>query len=173
MSHRPDPAKLSPSARRLLDALSVRTSLAWPILKAQCEIAGRDPRAVKPEDLADLAPRIRAALSRFTTPQKAEAFVTEVMGQAPVPAPPPVASGREPPARGLRRQVLEVLHSHTSLGEPILETQCERARIAPDELGPSELRTVLPELIRALARFSSPAHAESARGALLALTQEP
>lgn len=67
-------------------------------------------------------------------------------------------------------RVLDVLERHTMFPWPLLKTQAERAGLDPAALAPADLRVILDDVEKALARFTSPEKAALARVELQALT---
>ncbi len=61
---------LSPTAERVRDILLQYSRLADAILSAQSKAIGKTPADLGPADLERLTPRIVAALSMFTNPEK-------------------------------------------------------------------------------------------------------
>ncbi|MBZ0119041.1 MAG: hypothetical protein K8H88_18745 [Sandaracinaceae bacterium] len=166
----PEAARLSPTARHVLEALSSQTALAWPILKAQCELAGYDPALLASTELAEILPQLVTALARFTSPLKARAFERQVTS-----GPPSASGSRAGAAAGqgeLTDRVLEVLGAYTPLASSVLETQCARAGIDPRDLDARALGRIVSSLADAVARFGSAESAESARAELAALLRE-
>jgi hypothetical protein len=171
MSSRPDPGDLSPTSKRVLDALSAQSSLAWPILKTQCELASRDPALLKPEDLANLVPRLREALARFTNPSKGLAFERDLQGDHGSAANERQAvlhSGFSAPS-GLgevAHEVLRALSVYTPLAWPIIEVTCGKAQIIPATLNHAELEALIPAFAKSVARFTTPQKAQAAEADL-------
>ena len=71
----------SETSQKLFQALTMRSSLAWPILKKQCEIAQLHPARLEAKHLPEIVPRIAEALSRFTTVQNGESFAEQILGR--------------------------------------------------------------------------------------------
>ncbi len=78
------------------------------------------------------------------------------------------ASNRPPDLSEFANRVFDVLSRHTAFPWPVLKTQCERSGIDPRELMPSQLDTVLEDLVKAVARFTSPEVGEEVRRQLSA-----
>lgn len=66
-------------------------------------------------------------------------------------------------------RVLDVLERHTMFPWPLLKTQAERAGLDPSALAADQLRLILDDIEKALARFTSPEKAAVARQELLRL----
>ena len=116
--------KLSRTSRTILEALKKHTSLAWPIFKAQCSMAGCDPTQLMPNDVEAVVPKIASALSKFTTPTKAEAFRTELIPSVSSVPPARVSTlmGLRPPEHlsDCASRVCRLLLAQTPLGWQVL-----------------------------------------------------
>jgi hypothetical protein len=55
-----------------------------------------------------------------------------------------------------------VLQAASPLGWTLFEAHCKRSGIAPEQIRPRELLDLLPQIRRALSRFSSESRAEDA-----------
>ena len=184
MAAAPDASDLSDASRSLHETLKKYCSLAWPILKTQCALAGIAPRALTEADLPIVVPRIAGALARFTSPDKAQRFQSEMLGPGSPerfvrtrPRPDPhggavrrsVRPSRTPPSErgeGLAGDVLTILLEASPLAQPIFESQCQRAGVDPTRLEPHQLEALLEPLEKALARFGSARRAAEALAAL-------
>lgn len=164
-------SELSPTSRRLLAALKRYCSLAWPIMKTQCGLAGLDPSALAADELALVVPQIAAALVRFTSDAKARAFQDELMTDLPSDPGPSLRAERPAPAfklghgeptelAPLASRVHELLQAASPLAWTLFGAQCERAGIDSRRIRHDELKELLPQIHRALARFTSEAHAD-------------
>lgn len=80
-----------------------------------------------------------------------------------------MALGNRPPDLSeFANRVFDVLAEHTAFPWPVLKTQCERSGVDPRELMPSQLDRVLDDLVKAVARFTSPEVGEEVRRQLRA-----
>jgi len=76
---------------------------------------------------------------------------------------------RPPGLNDLSGRVFDVLASHTSFPWPVLETQAKRCKKDPHKLEQGDLPEVIPKLLEALARFTSPEKVAHAEGLLRAM----
>ena len=170
-------SQFSSASKRVYEALDRRSSLAWPILKKQCEIAKLDPINLQLSDLKKVVPGISQALSSFTTPEKGVAFENEILAKQTAEAQPlPRISNRIFRARSALNPVsaraIEVLGEITPMARPVLEAQCARAGIAPVALTTEQLEILIDKIEKGISRLSSPSEGLAAREKLLALTEE-
>lgn len=165
----------SRASKQVFEALERRSTLAWPILKKQCEIAHLDPIRLKPADLKKVVPGISQALSSFTTPQNGVSFQKELLGQrqSTPPNPNDIANRLYRPTIPLSTvssQALDILREVTPLAWPILETQCSRAGINPATLTSEELKSIAARIENAVSRLTSPLNGSRVQQKLAALT---
>jgi hypothetical protein len=163
------PNDLSPASKATLEALQAVSSLAWSILKAQAQMLGLDPAKLRSTDRNVLAPRLIEAIRRFGSEAKAQQL-TQTLERQGVSGAPRGSSldGRvqnEPsgPTSKLTLEVLRELQRFSALAWPLIEAQCTRHGISPDELSRSQLADILPDIEKSLARFTSPEKAKAAR----------
>jgi hypothetical protein len=163
------PGDLTPTARAVLEALQSVSSLAWPILKAQCDLASLDPSLLTNGEVPLLVPRLIEAVARFGSKEKADRLRKLLARLEPVepPARSPIPKAGKPPELGqFSQRVLAELERLSPLAWSLLEAQCSRVGLDATNLTPPKLIQVLPAVEKSLARFTSPDKAARARAAL-------
>jgi hypothetical protein len=162
MNDRDSPAELNELSRRILRAIERYSALAWPLLKTQCRLTTKDPATLEESDLPVVAAAVGTAAARFTSPDKGERLRREILALGTAePVDSPSSTTLFSPSAPLGRlsaRIAEVLAAHT-LGWTLFENQCARGGIDPVQISGPELESILPDLERALARFSSPMRA--------------
>jgi hypothetical protein len=167
---------LSPTARRVLDALSKHVSLAWPILKGQCEIAGVDPMRLSDESVPMLVAPLVEAVSRFAGAAKVGLLRDELLGIEAEPRPlghqsATLAFRPNRPISPVATRVVELLTRYSPLAWPLLESQCKAVGISPETLTADELKILVGSLRGAIDRFGAEPKGEQAAADLLELTR--
>ncbi len=172
-------SEMSAASRLMLEVLKRHCSLAWPIMKTQCSLAGLDPCALTLADVKGVVPAVVVALTRFTSEAKARSFRDEITLQceaqtasrASGPRPAFKAAMARPVAHTeVARQVLDVLQSVSPLAWSLFEAQCVRQGADAARISADELADLLPHVHRALARFSTESRADDVVARLRRLT---
>jgi len=169
--------RFSETSRRVYSALRKHSSLAWPILKKQCELARLDPTRLYDTNLDEIVPALTGALSRFTSPQKGKLFSSELLGGPPRKRVRNIRDSLEEriyqPSVTLdqfARRVFAVLREATPLAWPIFERLCHKAELDPATLTPEQLELLLSDLEVRMVRFTSQKEATLVKQRLEALT---
>jgi hypothetical protein len=163
---------LSPTARRVLSALHKHVTLAWPILKAQCEIAGVDPRELSDGDVEPLVGRLVDAVSKFAGAAKADLLRDELLGLDAGPrsvgrSSATIAFRPDRPVSRVAEQAIEILMRYTPLAWPLFESQCKAARLDTSTLDVDGLKIVIGSLRGAVDRFGAGSRGNEAAEELL------
>jgi hypothetical protein len=166
---------MSPAARRVLGALSKHVSLAWPILKGQCEIAGVDPIHLSDEDVPMLVSPLVDAVSRFAGTAKVGLLRDELLGIEAEPRSvghqsATIAFRPNRPISPIATRVVELLTRYSPLAWPLLESQCKAAGLCPETLTADELKILVGSLRGAIDRFGVGPKGEQVAADLLELT---
>jgi hypothetical protein len=171
----PNDESMSEVSRAVFAALSSVTSLAKPILNAQCKLLGYDPNALSVEHLEKLVPRLSEAVERFGSVEKVRALRAALLSSSSLDLTAVMDAARDSRPSGCRRvsltfsvdlgpfakEVRAALSNHSPLSWSLLEAQCERRGRTVQSLEPDSLRALLPELERSLKRFGSAEEAEA------------
>lgn len=167
-------------SRAVLGALTSATSLARPILNAQCRLLGFEPDALTVGELEQLIPKLIDAVGRFGSQEKVRILRAALLSAtaAMTNAKEMRTSGcRRIPSRGdartgpFAKQVQLALETHSPLGWSLFEAQCERRGQAVHTLQPENLGALLPEFERSLRLFGSATQAEAACATLERLSR--
>lgn len=166
---------MSVVSRAVLTALCTVTSLARPILNAQCRLLGYDPNALEVGHLEQLVPKLSEAIGRFGSIEKVRALRAALLAAPSLDLAALMDTARDSRPSGCRRvyakgevspghfakEVQHALETHSPLGWALLEAQCERRGQNIQSLQPESLRPLIPELERSLRRFGTAEQAES------------
>jgi hypothetical protein len=163
---------LSPTARRVLSALHRHVTLGWPILKAQCEIAGVDPHALSDGDVEPLVRRLVDTVSKFAGGAKAELLRDELLGLDAGPRSvgrqsATVAFRPDRPVSRVAEQAIDILMRYTPLAWPLFESQCKAARLDTATLDVDGLKILVGSLRGAVDRFGAGSRGSEAAEELL------
>lgn len=66
-------------------------------------------------------------------------------------------------------RIFGVLSAHTAFPWPILQTQCQRLKLQPDQLRREQLEELIPLLVFGVGRFTTPAKADQVKRELEAI----
>ena len=77
------------------------------------------------------------------------------------------------PLSALSQQAYEAVAEHTAFPWPIFTTQCRRHSVDPANLGPTDLKSVLEDLVSGVTAYTSPAKGQLVRQRLVALLGGP
>jgi hypothetical protein len=168
---------LSPTARRVLSVLHKHVSLAWPILKAQCEMADIRPSEMSERNLESLVERLVGAVSKFAGPAKGGLLRDELLGLDSGPrslgrSSATIAFRPDRPVSRVSEQAIEILARYTPLAWPLFESECNSAKLDPATLGVDELRIVVGALRGAIDRFGVGARGNEVAEELLRLVEK-
>jgi hypothetical protein len=170
-------SSFSSASRMVFEALEKRSTLAWPILKKQCEIVKLDPANLKLADLKKVVPGISQALSSFTTPTAGRDFQQELLGASKIRR----RRNTDITDRMFRATVelnslssraMEILREVTPLAWPVLESHCARANFNPSTLTADELKQLVDKIEIRIASLSNRTKGVIVREKLLALIEE-
>jgi hypothetical protein len=150
----PSAGSLTATSKFILDALKSVSSLAWPILRTQCDLIGVDPQRLLLKHLPELLPRLVAATEQFCTPDGVQRLrrllAAHLRG---VRETVPAALAKPGPLSPFAREVFEVLQAFSPLAWSLLEAQASRSQLDARDLQPSDLILLADGLERSLARF--------------------
>ena len=170
----------SPTSRRVLALLKEYSAFPAPVLVEQCTRGKMDPANLRPEDLAILAPLLVKAIARFVSAEKAQMFQRDLLLQKPLrvpsePAPPPRALKTLPSFEptesldALGRAVFEILREVTPLAWTLLSNQCAKRNLEASTLTREQWRSLVPEIVSSIARFTSPQRGEEVHHKMMLL----
>ena len=169
MAFKMDKPVLSPCAKEVADIIRQYSTLAEAILNAQCKITGCSIAGLTPGDLKDLIPRLKDAVQRFTSPQKADqleadlrAFKRKASSGASTRNSSPGSflgtwqQSIKPKPNTLSYKVLMVLGEHTPFGGEIFNAQCKSIGAEPRNIRPRDLDRLIPKLSERVGQWTSP-----------------